>query len=412
MNITGCFAPTSGRATFTVVGQQGVKGDPGPEGPHGPRGERGVRGTRGEKGVKGEEGVGLQGDTGLPGHIGPQGYPGPDGVHGPQGPPGPPGARGRQGPPGVSVVNLTEVQYKQIKEELSRGSPPGTVPDSVIEQLRAGILEQVRRELKLICPGDREMYPAASCKEIYDCDPTAPSGYYWVKNATGDATQVFCVMDTTNCGNITGGWVRATYINMTDAANSCPVELTYYTQNSTRICSSSIWSGGCTSVKFPTFGISFTKVCGRALGYQYGHIDAFDTGSTSIDSYYVEGLSVTHGTPRNHIWSFAAGYSKDNSGGGNCPCASPYPGLAAPPFVGENFFCESGNTGTWKSQWYLDDPLWDSQGCDANSTCCDRGGPWFTTTLSQEVRDDIEVRWCASTSHEESGVEQLEIYIN
>ncbi len=40
VNATGCLAPTSGRATFTVVGQQGVKGDPGPEGPHGPRGER------------------------------------------------------------------------------------------------------------------------------------------------------------------------------------------------------------------------------------------------------------------------------------------------------------------------------------------------------------------------------------
>ena len=222
VSITGCFAPTSGRATFTVVGQQGVKGDPGAEGPHGLRGARGVKGTRGEKGVKGEEGVGLQGHTGLPGTIGPRGYPGPDGergpighpglddhpgldgpigprgypgpdgMHGPQGPPGPPGPRGRQGTPGVSVVNLTEVQYKQIKEELSRESPPGTVPDAVIEQLRAGILEQVRRELKLICPGDREMYPATSCKEIHNCDPTAPSGYYWVNTTTG-VRQIFCL---------------------------------------------------------------------------------------------------------------------------------------------------------------------------------------------------------------------------
>ena len=35
-----------------------------------------------------------------------------DVVHGPHGPPGPPRPRGQQGPPGVSVVNLTEVQYK------------------------------------------------------------------------------------------------------------------------------------------------------------------------------------------------------------------------------------------------------------------------------------------------------------
>ena len=154
VDVTGCLAPTSGRATFTVVGQQGVKGDPGPEGPHGPRGERGVRGTRGEKGVKGEEG-GSQGPVG------------------PVGPQGPVGAPGSDGSPG----------------------PPGTVPDAVIEQLRAGILEQVRRELKLICPGDREMYlppPATSCKEIHDCDATAPSGYYWVNTTTG-VRQIFCL---------------------------------------------------------------------------------------------------------------------------------------------------------------------------------------------------------------------------
>ena len=41
VNVTGCLAPTSGRATFTVVGQQGVKGDPGPEGLQGPRGRKG-----------------------------------------------------------------------------------------------------------------------------------------------------------------------------------------------------------------------------------------------------------------------------------------------------------------------------------------------------------------------------------
>lgn len=60
--------------------------------------------------MKGEEGVGLQGKPGVRCPIGPQGYPGPDSVHGPPGPPG---------LPRVSVVNLTDIQYKQIKEELS-----------------------------------------------------------------------------------------------------------------------------------------------------------------------------------------------------------------------------------------------------------------------------------------------------
>ena len=47
----------------------------------------------------------------------------------------------------------------------------------------------------------------------------------------------------------------------------------------------------------------------------------------------------------------------------------------------------------------------------SGSTCCDRGGPWFTTTLGQEVKDDIEVRMCfrESGSDEDIGLEQLEI---
>ena len=204
VNVTGCLAPTSGRATFTVVGQQGVKGDPGPEGPYGPRGERGVRGTRGEKGVKGEEGIGLQGPVGP---VGPQGPVGPVGPVGPQGPVGP------VGPQGIAGMNGTDGEQGPVGPVGPQGpggpqgsvgpqgpvgasgldgspGPPGTVPDAVIEQLRAGILEEV---LKLLhCKGFFRNNPATSCKEIHDCDPTAPSGYYWVNTTTGER-QVFCL---------------------------------------------------------------------------------------------------------------------------------------------------------------------------------------------------------------------------
>ena len=85
-----------------------------------------------------------------------------------------------------------------------------------------------------------------------------------------------------------------------------------------------------------------------------------------------------------------------------------------PPFVGDKYFCEAGTFSLSSAQWYPDDPLWDSQGCASGSTCCDRGGPWFTTTLGQEVSDDIEVRWCAYglSGGANIGVDQLEIYTN
>ena len=320
------------------------------------------------------------------------GLPGKDGTNGDQGPPGPTGPSGPQGPTG----------------------PPGALNYTERQQLKEEILATVREEMIMLSNTLCERI-STSCKELYQCNPALPSGYYNITTPQG-AERVYCVMNTTNCGNITGGWMRAAYIDMTDPGNTCPERVTFTVQSSTRMCRSSHTTAGCTSVTFPAHNLSYTKVCGRAHGYQYASMDAFYNfqylGQT-IEGYYVDGISVTHGSPRNHIWTFAAGLSKDdNYTCWNCPCASPYSGPAAPPFVGENFFCESGNTGQWEFQWYLDDPLWDSQGCASGSTCCDRGGAWFTTTLLEATSDDIEVRWCTSSDDEDIVVEKLEIYIN
>ena len=213
--------------------------------------------------------------------------------------------------------------------------------------------------------------------------------------------------------------MRAAYIDMTNEHNTCPQGLNYTVVNSTRMCTRSHtgWQS-CSSVTFLTHGVPYTKVCGRARGYQYSETPSFNNyhigGQTSLNDAYVTGLSVTSGSPRNHIWTFAAGLSKDYDYGYccNCPCAR-HPFRTAPPFVGEKYFCESGNTGQWEYQWYLDDPLWDSQGCGSGSTCCDRGGPWFTTTLSQEA-SNIKVRMCSQGNPqlENIGVDQLELYIH
>ena len=74
-----------------------------------------------------------------------------------------------------------------------------------------------------------------------------------------------------------------------------------------------------------------------------------NTGTTSLD---VDGLVVTNGSPRDHIWTFAIGVSKDyNYKYSTCLCAI-YPGQNAPPVVGESYFCESRLNGEWVDQWY------------------------------------------------------------
>ena len=79
---------------------------------------------------------------------------------------------------------------------------------------------------------------------------------------------------------------------------------------------------GCQSVKFPSNGISYFEVCGRVVGYQYGSPDALGT-TTNIDSYYVDGVSITQGYPHKHAWTLINGlYENYMFVGYNniCPC--------------------------------------------------------------------------------------------
>ena len=265
--------------------------------------------------------------------------------------------------------------------------------------------------------------PAKSCREIFRCNPSSPSGYYWLKSASMECREVYCDMDTTHC-NIKGGWMRVAYLNMTEPGASCPTSLRQI-NTPAKLCGRRT-APGCSGVTYPVEGIRYSKVCGQARGYQYFSTDAFRRlGSNVVDinSYYVDGVSLTYGSPRHHLWTFASGLSDDDNysegshanGAFNCPCAK-HPGEAPPAFVGLDYFCESGITGRHQdnNRIALDDPLWDGDGCGPDNNCCAQAGmPWFCRTLPQEVSEDIDVRLCSDqgTQNEEIYVDLLEVYV-
>ena len=53
------------------------------------------------------------------------------------------------------------------------------------------------------------------------------------------------------------------------------------------------------------------------IGYQFGSPGAFEHlyehPGTTIDEAYIDGVSITYGTPRTHIWSYTAGASESGS---------------------------------------------------------------------------------------------------
>ena len=220
---------------------------------------------------------------------------------------------------------------------------------------------------------------------------------------------------TYECGG-TGGWKRVVYLNMTDPTTNCPSgwNLTSYSKRSCGKANTT--SLTCHSVFFPVTGGDYTSVCGSIRAYQYGQIDGFesyhDGDATTIDSAYVSGVSLTHGSPRQHIWTFAAGASEDRPTWVDaCPCDATI-NIRIPPFVGGDYFCESGANSGSVSGFHPDDPLWDGSGCATSSSCCSfNNPPYFTKQLTSSTSDDIEARMCLYSGADDSPIEFIELYV-
>ena len=223
------------------------------------------------------------------------------------------------------------------------------------------------------------------------------------------------------CGG-TWGWRRAVYLDMTNPNTNCPSgwQLTGYSKRTCGRANSSRLS--CDSVFFPVSGGPYSQVCGRIRAYQYGAPEAFSAynyqGQTTIDSAYVSGVAVMYGSPRQHIWTFANGAWENDMTHQtyNCPCDTSGI-ISIPPFVGEDYFCESGyvsGSGIPWNTFHSNDILWDGRDCHSNSTCCSlHNPPYFTKLLNQTTTDDLELRMClySSAPSDNIAVELVELYV-
>ncbi len=218
---------------------------------------------------------------------------------------------------------------------------------------------------------------------------------------------------------------------MTNSNHQCPGDMEEVTLSGKRLCrrSSNINAyRTCVSTNFSPNRLQYSQVCGRITGYQYRKVYGllFYTDPTtypeaqSIESFYVDGVSVTHGPPgsREHVWTFASGYNEEISTAWACPCApNADSSNVVPPFVGQDYFCESGvSTGEPTFRLYSEDPLWDGDGCTiAGNSCCEfNNPPYFTKHLTNSTNNDLEVRACEYHSHSFYGhtlIELIELYI-
>jgi len=165
---------------------------------------------------------------------------------------------------------------------------------------------------------------------------------------------------------------------------------------------------------FAVQSVKYSKVYGKVIGYQYASPDAvqpyYHNQMLTVGGNYVDGVSITCGYPRRHIWTFVAAVDGQCAG---CPCSktdTTYTGVVL-PFLGSDYFCDTGSHNYFQfGRFYPDDPLWDGRGCGPTSPCCSfNSPPWFCKELPQPTADDIEVRMCSNegASNEDITIETI-----
>ena len=210
--------------------------------------------------------------------------------------------------------------------------------------------------------------------------------------------------------------MRVADFDMTRPNENCPAGFRKVTASGKTMCGGQ--SRSCISTTFSSHGLQYSRVCGKIIGYQFGRTNAFYNyfhNRGSIDTIFVDGIVLSHDSPRNHIWTFAAGGIQYRTDQYSCPCNGASYSGTIPPYVGNDYFCDSGHRyDTDPPFTYLtNDRLWDGAGCISGSCCTFNSPPWFCKNLSTPTTDDIELRLYldSNVSNEDAPFEIVELYI-
>ena len=248
-----------------------------------------------------------------------------------------------------------------------------------------------------------------SCSKL---PKSSASGYYQIFSSNGSTMRVYCDMKKT-CGNVTGGWMRVTSLDMRQPSSQCPSGLCLNT-TTPRTCRRCYNRDQISSRPFVTYhvGVSYSRVCGRLLAYQVGSPDGFSQYFSNI----FDGIGLTYG--EKNIWSFVVALQEDSRRKPNsvCPCTNPRDNnIPKPPsFVGNHYFCDTGISQFSRGTLHSQDLLWDGQGCNRWNQCCSfNNPPWFYRELPGLTREPITmvVNLDEQPSNEDLAIERVDLYV-
>ena len=265
----------------------------------------------------------------------------------------------------------------------------------------------------VLAKGIQAIHTFDSCADVFNFSIQLPSGMYRIRSGHSSINK-YCSTTTNttianSCKGIPGSWKRIAYLN-TDI--KCPDG--FEVRNDTSIpplCRRMNTSAGCSSVIYPSYGMSYSQVCGTVRVHPEGTPDGFSSRNSdqrlsngqSVNQNYVDGVSLTYGdsSNRNHIWTYTAATTVGSSTRGCDQCNHRKPSdIPGTNFTCTNAYCSNANI-------CFPNTLWgnDTKQCFGNET--------FYRQLSESTTDNIEMRVCRdeSRSNEDILLSFVELFV-
>ena len=279
----------------------------------------------------------------------------------------------------TSIMSSLDKFQKNISSQLSDARQDFHL---LIGEVRNANDERIKELTNQIVHDIQTIQTFDSCDAVINLYLPFDYGLYRIKSSNSSFDIVNCTFHS--CNRVKGYWRTVAYMNTNDNNFAeCPPGM--IRENDTLSCKYKYFNPGCTSVRYETGTIPYSRICGKVHARYSGSPDAFQSfggarnENTTLEDNYLDGVSLTYGrNPRTHIWSFAVSV---NARSGGCAICD----QERPRFIGMDFSCELVRqcpTNTVCNS----DILWNGGQCVGEDS--------FYKELSLPTTQDIELRLC------------------
>ena len=155
----------------------------------------------------------------------------------------------------LNIANTSNSQLEQVSKEFGYHINNVTINRDT----------QINNFVKKVIKDIMVLHTFNSCEELENLSLPFPAGMYRVRSSICSFILKYCSSSIAFlCGGVPGQWRRVAYLNTDENLVLCPdgFEVRNGTSSNPPLCRRMNTSAGCSSVIYPSNGVSYSQVCG------------------------------------------------------------------------------------------------------------------------------------------------------